>query len=132
MKLFQEVREKASLSYSVSSNFIRHKGNIIISCRIEVKNYNKALQIIRKQLEEVKEGKFTDEELENSKKGIISAIKGIEDEQDTEITYYFGQELSGNEVSTSEYIESINRVTKEEVIDVANSVNINTIYFLKD
>lgn len=131
-KLFQEVREKASLAYSASSNFIRHKGNIIISCGIEIKNYDKALEIIRKQLEDMKKGNFTDEELENSKKGIISAIKGIEDEQDTEITYYFGQELSGNEVSTSEYIETINQVTKEDVIDVANSVNINTIYFLKD
>jgi predicted Zn-dependent peptidase len=131
-KLFQEVREKASLAYSASSNFIRHKGNIIISCGIEIKNYDKALEIIRKQIEDMKDGNFTDEDLENSKKGIISAIKGIEDEQDTEITYYFGQELSGNEVNTSEYIEIINQVTKEDVIDVANSVNINTIYFLKD
>lgn len=131
-KLFQEVREKASLAYSASSNFIRHKGNIIISCGIEIKNYDKTLGIIRKQLEDMKAGNFTDEELENSKKGIISAIKGIEDEQDTEITYYFGQELSGNEVSTKQYIEAIAQVSREDVINVANSVSINTIYFLKD
>ena len=131
-KLFQEVREKASLAYSASSNFIRHKGNIIISCGIEIKNYDKTLGIIRKQLEDMKAGNFTDEELENSKKGIISAIKGIEDEQDTEITYYFGQELSGNEVSTKQYIEAIAQVSRKDVINVANSVSINTIYFLKD
>lgn len=131
-KLFQEVREKASLAYSASSNFIRHKGNIIISCGIEIKNYDKALEIIRKQLEDMKQGNFTNEELENGKKGIISAIKGIEDEQDTEITYYFGQELSGNEVTTDEYINEIQQVSREDVINVANSVNINTIYFLKD
>ena len=131
-KLFQEVREKASLAYSASSNFVRHKGNIMISCGIEIKNYDKALEIIRKQLEDMKAGNFTDEELENSKKGIISAIKGIDDEQDTEITYYFGQELSGNEVSTEQYINEIEQVSREDVIDVANSVNINTIYFLKD
>ena len=131
-KLFQEVREKASLAYSASSNFIRHKGNIIISCGIEIKNYDKALEIIRKQLENMKTGNFTDEELENSKKGIISAIKGIEDEQDTEITYYFGQELSGNEVSTEQYIEAIEQVSREDIVAVADSVNINTIYFLKD
>jgi len=131
-KLFQEVREKASLAYSASSNFVRHKGNIMISCGIEIKNYEKALEIIRKQLEDMKAGNFTDEELENSKKGIISAIKGIEDEQDTEITYYFGQELSGIEVSTEQYIDSILEVSKEDVINVANSANVNTIYFLKD
>ncbi len=131
-KLFQEVREKASLAYSASSNFVRHKGNIIISCGIEIKNYEKALEIIRKQLEDMKSGKFTDEDLENSKKGIISAIKGIEDEQDTEITYYFGQELSNNEVSSQQYINEIEQVSREDVVSVANSVFINTIYFLKD
>jgi len=131
-KLFQEVREKASLAYTASSNFVRHKGNIIINCGIEIKNYDKALEIIRKQLEDMKSGDFTDEDLENSKKGIISAIKGIEDEQDTEITYYFGQELSGNEVSIEQYIEEISQVSREDVINIANAVNINTIYFLKD
>ena len=131
-KLFQEVREKASLAYTATSNFVRHKGNIIINCGIEIKNYEKALEIIRKQLEDIKNGKFTDEDLSNSKKGIISAIKGIEEEQDTEITYYFGQELSGNEIETEEYINEIEKVTREDILNVANSVNINTIYFLKD
>lgn len=131
-KLFQEVREKASLAYTANSSFVRHKGNIMISCGIEIKNYEKAIEIIRNQLEDMKVGKFTDEELENSKKGIISGIKGIEDEQDTEITYYFGQELSGNEVSSEQYIKEIEQVSREDVIDVSNSVNINTIYFLKD
>jgi len=131
-KLFQEVREKASLAYSASSNYIRHKGNIIISCGIEIKNYEKALEIIRKQLEDMRSGNFSDEDLENGKKGLISSIKGIEDEQDTEITYYFGQELSGNKVTTEQYIESIAKVSKEDVINIANLVSTNTIYFLKD
>ena len=131
-KLFQEVREKASLAYSASSNYIRHKGNIIISCGIEIKNYEKALEIIRKQLEDMKQGNFTDEDIENSKKGLISAIKGIEDEQDTEISYYFGQELSGNQVTAEDYIQKIMKVSREDVINIANLVNTNTIYFLKD
>ena len=104
----------------------------MISCGIEIKNYEKALEIIIKQLEDIKKGDFTDEELENSKKGIISGIKGMEDEQDTEITYYFGQELSGDEISSEQYIDEINQVSREDIIDVANSVNINIIYFLKD
>lgn len=131
-KLFQEVREKASLAYTASSSFIRHKGNIMINCGIEIKNYEKALEIIRQQLEDIRKGNFTEEDLENSKKGIISVIKGIEDEQDTEITYYFGQELSGDEMEIKKYIETIQKVTKQNVIDIANKIEINTIYFLKD
>lgn len=131
-KLFQEVREKASLAYTASSNFIRHKGNIMINCGIEIKNYEKALEIIRQQLDDIRNGKFTEEDLENSKKGIISVIKGIEDEQDTEMTYYFGQELSGDKMEIPKYIETIQNVTRQNVIDIANKIEINTIYFLKD
>ena len=131
-KLFQEVREKASLAYTASSNFIRHKGNIIISCGIEIKNYEKALEIIRKQLEDIKQGNITDDEFENAKKGIISTIKGITEEQDTEITYYFGQTLSQEQVNIEDYIKIIEEISKQQVIDIANRITTNTIYFLKD
>ena len=131
-KLFQEVRERASLAYTASSNFIRHKGNVIISCGIEIKNYEKALEIIRKQLEDIKQGNITDDEFENAKKGIISTIKGITEEQDTEITYYFGQTLSQEQVSIEDYIKIIEEISKQQVIDIANRITTNTIYFLKD
>ena len=45
-KLFQNVREKASLAYTASSNYIRQKNSIFIRCGIEIQNYNKALETI--------------------------------------------------------------------------------------
>ena len=131
-KMFQEVREKASLAYTAGSSYVRYKSNIFIKCGIEIKNYEKAMEIIRKQLEDMKNGVFTDDDIENAKKGIISGIKAIDDEQDTEITYFFGQELTGSKTSLEEYIEKIQKVSKDDIIKVANSININTIYFLKD
>ena len=131
-KMFQEVREKASLAYTAGSSYVRYKSNIFIKCGIEIKNYEKAMEIIRKQLEDMKNGVFTDEDIENAKKGIISGIKAIDDEQDTEITYFFGQELTGSKTSLEEYIEKIQKVSKDDIIKIANSININTIYFLKD
>ena len=131
-KMFQEVREKASLAYTAGSSYVRYKSNIFIKCGIEIKNYEKAMEIIRKQLEDMKNGVFTDEDIENAKKGIISGIKAIDDEQDTEITYFFGQELTGSKTSLEEYIEKIQKICKDDIIKVANSININTIYFLKD
>ena len=131
-KMFQEVREKASLAYTAGSSYVRYKSNIFIKCGIEIINYEKAMEIIRKQLEDMKNGVFTDEDIENAKKGIISGIKAIDDEQDTEITYFFGQELTGSKISLEEYIEKIQKISKDDIIKVANSININTIYFLKD
>ena len=131
-KLFQNVREKESLAYVASSRYLRYKSNIIINCGIEIKNYEKALNKIREQIEDMENGYFTQEDIDNSKKVIISNIKSIDDEQDTEITYYLGQELTNNNVSLEEYIKIIESITKKDILNVAQKTKINTIYFLKD
>ena len=131
-KLFQNVREKASLAYTARSNYIRQKNNIFVRCGIEIENYDKAVKIINEQFADMKNGNFTDEDIENAKKYMISGIKTVADEQDSEITYYLGQELSGKLTSFDEYIKKINAVTKEEILDIANNVNTNMIYFLKN
>ena len=131
-KLFQNVREKESLAYVASSSYLRYKSNIFINCGIEIKNYEKALNKIREQLEDMKNGNFTDEDIENSKKVIISTIKSIDDEQDTEITYFLGQEFTDNKTSLEEYMQEIENVTREDIINIAKKTNINTIYFLRD
>ena len=131
-KLFQNVREKAGLAYSARSTYLRQKNNIFIRAGIEIKNYEKALNIIKEQLEDMKNGKFTDEDIANAKKYMIAGIKTLQDEQDSEITYYIGQEISSKLLSFDEYTNKINWVSREDVIKIANSININTIYFLKN
>lgn len=131
-KIFQNVREKANLAYEAGSRYFKYKDNIFVICGIEISNYEKALDLIKKQIEDIRNGDFTEEEVENAKKAIISSIETIDDEQDTSITYYFGQEMSGNQKSVDEYIERIGKVTKEDIIQVANKVETNTIYFLRN
>ena len=131
-KMFQNVREKAHLAYSARSSYIRPKNDIIIKCGIEIENYEKALEIIKQQLEDMKNGNFTDEDISNAKKYIISAVKSVEEEQDTEITYYLGQELAEVQCTLKQYIENIQNVTKEQIQDIAQRTQINTIYFLRN
>lgn len=131
-KMFQNVREKAHLAYVASSSYLRYKNNIFVNCGIEIGNYEKALGLIKKQIEDMKKGEFTKKDIENAKKGIIATIKTINDEQDTGITYYFGQELSKSSISIEEYKERIEQVSKKDVMHIAENVAINTIYFLKD
>jgi predicted Zn-dependent peptidase len=131
-KMFQNVREKASLAYTAGSSYLKRKKNIIIRAGIEIENYQKALEIIKQQLEDMKNGAFTDEDLKNAKNLIISTIENIPEEQDTEISYYFGQELANSNVSVEEYKNKIECVSKEQIVEVANTISINTIYFLKN
>ena len=131
-KMFQNIREKEHLAYVANSMYYRHKNAIFINCGIEIENYEKTLNLTKQQLDDMKKGNFTDEDIQNSKKVIIATIKGIEDEQDTMITYFFGQELSQTDVSLDKYQHLIEAVTKQQIIDVANRVTINTVYFLKN
>lgn len=131
-KLFQNVREKASLAYTCGSSYIKRKNIILIRAGIEIENYKKALEIIEKQLDDMKNGEFSDEDIQNAKRLIIATIDNIEEEQDTEISYYFGQELAGTAKSIEEYRKKIEFVSKEDILNIANSVKLNTIYFLKN
>ncbi len=131
-KLFQNVREKESLAYTAGSTYKKQKDTIFIRCGIEIANYEKALNTIKKQLEDMKQGNFTDEDIENSKKLITESIVGISSEQDAEITYCYSQELANEFITLEEYIEGVNKVSKEEIIDLANNTLIDTIYFLRD
>ncbi|MBR0427567.1 MAG: insulinase family protein [Clostridia bacterium] len=131
-KLFQNVREKASLAYTASSSFSYYTGNIFINAGIEIENFEKARDIIKEQMEAMKQGDFSEEDIENAKKTIVSNIAGISDEQDTEIIYFLGQELSEREVSLEKYVQFVQDVNKNEIEDFAKKIKINTIYFLRN
>ena len=131
-KLFQNVREKASLAYSASSSYIRRKNAIIIKTGIELKNYEKTLSIIRAQLRDMKDGKITDDEVKSAKQLATSSLKMIPESQDETITFSLDQDVYGENLTVEEYIKKVEAVTKEQIIDVANKVKINTIYYLKD
>ena len=129
-KLFQNVREKASLAYTCGSNYMKRKNLILIRAGIEIENYEKALDIIKVQLDDMKKGNFSDEDIENAKNLIFATINNIEEEQDTEISYYFGQEISNLDYSIEEYKDNIMKVTRDEIVEAANNIRINTIYYL--
>jgi len=131
-KLFQNVREKASLAYTTSSSFSYYTGNIFVNAGIEIDNFEKAINIIKEQIESMKQGNFSEEDIENAKKTIVSNIAGISDEQDTEIIYFLGQELCNSSVSLKEYAEFVKSVNKNEIEDFAQKVKVNTVYLLRN
>ena len=129
-KLFQNVREKASLAYSAGSIYIKPKSKIIIKTGIEHKNYDKALQIIKEQIDDMKNGKFSDEDIQHAKELIIASFKSMQDEQDSEISFYFGREIQKESKDIDKQIKEVSEVTKQNIVDVANKIKINTIFFL--
>lgn len=131
-KLFQIVREKESLAYTTKSEYVVQKNNIFIRCGIECDKYQKTLDLIKKLLDDMKKGDFTDEEVTKAKEYILAGVDSISEEQDSQILFLFGQELSKRSITIDEYKEKIKNVTRDEIIEIANKVQINTIYFLRN
>ena len=129
-KLFQNVREKASLAYNAASSYLKNRSNVFIRCGIEINNYEKAVNIIKEQLDQIKNGDFSDEDIESAKQLQYAALKSVKDSQDVEVSYYFSQELSGKSIDIDESIQKFKAVSKEQIVDIANRISINTIYFL--
>lgn len=129
-KLFQNVREKASLAYYAASSYIKNRSNVFIRSGIEIKNYEKAVKLIKDQLEQMKNGEFSDEDIESAKQLQYAVLKSVKDSQDTEVSYYFSQELAGKSRDIDESIQKFKAVSKDQIVDIANRISINTIYFL--
>lgn len=130
-KLFQNVREKAGLAYSASSSYVKRKNVIFIKTGIETSNYEKAVDIIKNQIEDMKKGNITDDELASARELILSSLRLLPESQEDLIAYNFDKELYGEEPDLEGYMRKIKDVTKEQVIEAAQDVTIDTIYFMQ-
>ncbi len=129
-KLFQNVREKASLAYYSYSRLEKFKGLMVISSGIEFKNRDKALEIILKQLNEIKSGVISEQELEATVKTMETGIKSLRDSQMNIVDFYLSQSVSGTNDNFNDVIEKVNKVSLQDIVSIASNITLDTIYFL--
>ncbi|WP_019640221.1 EF-P 5-aminopentanol modification-associated protein YfmF [Paenibacillus fonticola] len=129
-KLFMNVREKESLAYYAASRFDGHKGIVSIQSGIEIANYSKALDIIKAQLASLREGQISELEMSQTKAMIRNSLLEMQDSAFDMVAYDFNRVLSGRERPAEELLQQVAAVTPENVVEVANQVQLDTIYFL--
>lgn len=130
-KLFQNVREKASLAYYAQSVLEKYKGLMIILSGIEAENRGKAEEIILKQVEEMKKGNISKEEIEASKKALETGMKSMQDSQGAIVDFFMSQHLTNCTEDFESQTEKFKSVTIDDVVRVAQNVQLDTTYFLK-
>ncbi|MGG4341588.1 EF-P 5-aminopentanol modification-associated protein YfmF [Paenibacillus lautus] len=130
-KLFVNVREKESLAYYASSRYDGHKGIATIQSGIEVQNFEKAVQIIRQQLDDMAKGAITDIEMTQTKAMIRNVVKEMQDSAFEMIAYDFNRTLSGRERTPDELLQQVEGITVDDVKQAAAAFSLDTIYFLK-
>jgi Peptidase M16 inactive domain. len=129
-KLFMNVREKASLAYYAQTRLERFKGLMLIMSGIEIENYQKALDIILKQVEEIRDGNISDYEFDSTIKALNTSMNSLKDSATQVSDFYLSQNLSHTNYSIDDFINKINEVTKEDIIDVSKKIQLDTVYFM--
>ena len=131
-KLFENVREKLSLCYYCSSRFIAAKGIMYIASGVKVGDETAAEEEILRQLDAMKNGDFSENDITVAKMSLENSYISCYDDADRLADWYLTRIITGAEYTTIEkVIEKINKVTKQDIVDIANTVVQDTVYFLK-
>ena len=130
-KLFQNVREKQSLCYSVSSGYYAAKGILTVYAGIDPDTERAAREEILGQLEACRAGDITPGELTAAREALASSLRAVHDSPGSIESYYAPGALSGPGLTPEAYLDKLNRVTLSDVTAAANTLKLHTTFFLR-
>ena len=131
-RLFRNVREKQSLCYYCSSSYDSIKGIMYINSGVEGENLEKAEKAILKEIEDMKNGEITDFEIEATKLAVVNSFKSSSDSVSGIENWYTGRIFNGDLETVEEVSAEVNAVTKEQIVNAANKLLLDTVYVLKN
>ena len=129
-KLFMVVREKLSLCYYCHSSFIASKQTLTVECGVDTENIEKAKTAILEQLEEIKKGNFTDDDINKAKLSMRNSYKSVGDRINSIAGWYLNNIMLGINTTPDNEADKNDAVTREEIIEAANSLNLDTVFVL--
>ena len=131
-RLFQIIREKEGLAYTISSHFDIFTGFMRVFAGIDKESRTKVMTLIMRQLNDLKRGKFTESELQLTKEMLVNTTLLVQDRQNTLIEREYLKTILGKKVlPLEEWLESIDKVSREEIIEVAKTINLQSVYFME-
>lgn len=128
--LFMNVREKLSLCYYCSSRYDVQKNILYVNSGVEFENIDKAQAEIQNQLQQLKNGDFSDQLLEETKLMIASSFQTVNDSTSTVEGWYLGQLFHPEILTPEQQAERLAAVTKQQIIEAANAVTLDMVYVL--
>lgn len=131
-KLFINVREKASLAYYAASRVESHKGLMLVMSGIDNKNYEQAVTIIKEQMKAMTAGDFTDNEIGQTKAVIKNQLLETIDTSRGIVEILYHNIVSGAQISLDDWLEEMEKITKDDIVKVAAKIQLDTIYFLTE
>lgn len=129
-KLFVNVREKQSLCYYCACRYDAYKGIMYIESGVEKENVEKTKNAVLEQIEEMKNGNITDEEITSAKLSVSNSYLTSVDTSSGTQSWYISQILKGKQRTPQEEADIIASVTKEQIVEAAKKLTLDTVYVL--
>ena len=129
-KLFMNVREKLSLCYYCASRVIGSKNALFVDCGVEKDNIEKAEAEILRQLDEIRNGNLTDEEISKALMSIDNSLSAVGDTPSSYSAWYFERFCENNIITPQQQLENYRAVTRERIIEAAKSLKLDTVYLM--
>lgn len=129
-KLFRNVREKMSLCYYCSASRNDLKGIMLVNSGVENENIEKTKEAVIDQLEEIKNGNFTNEDINFAEMAIKNDFKSVADSAGNVSNWYFDCIRKNNIVTPEEKLGRYLGVSKERIIAAAKSMVLDSVYVL--
>ena len=129
-KFFRIIREKHSMAYYVYSSLNKLDSLMLIRAGISKSNFEHVEKLIKKEMKEMEEGNFKDEDIVIAKNNYLTLLKEIEDNENAIIETYLAKDLL-NLGDIEDRKQMIKKVTKEDIVKVAKKVKIDTIFLLE-
>ena len=131
-KLFQNVREKESLAYTVRSRYYRFKDIIVIYAGINKENYKKALDVIKIQLEDMKNGNITDIEFKSARDSLLADLIEWKDSKVAMAKMKLSNLIAFKDadISIDQMREEIKNVKIEDVINISKKIEVEKVFLL--
>ena len=129
-KLFTVVREKMSLCYYCSASMVRQKGVMFVQSGIEGYNEEKTKKAVLDQLDAVKRGDFSDDDLDASVKALEDAFRSVGDSPESLDAWFMTQLTSAEYGYPEDFINMFRQVTREDIMAAANDVTLDTVFML--
>ena len=129
-KLFQNVRERASLAYSCYSSLLPEKGALLVEAGIANDKLVQTQQITAAQLAALRQGDITEEEWDKTIVALRSGLRGLEDRPAYLAVTQLQRMLAGWTLDNEALVKALGQVTLEQVVAVAKAVTLHTVYFL--
>lgn len=120
--LFEEVREKHSLCYYISSYLIQFDGALIITLGTNKENIEKAIDLINQQIQRIINLDFDPELLNTAKKDCIDSLIVAQDYPFSQIDQRFMDVLLSRDTDRDKKIKNIQKVSLEDVSAAAKKL----------